>query len=189
MGRHAVAAEPMQSALDFLTADETEARYLEAAESSLGLAQGIEPRLHPGTEQEVKSLGAMPRVLIYTDPSDRFLARSVRAASRRLRALGAIPIGVDRKGNPATGESIDHLLEAAERGTERAGGSLAKTEANLAQLAASSDEIDAVYWLWRQPKTGHLQTILASSAEGKGADSAPPVQGSCTSTTAPRLSH
>lgn len=191
--RQAIAADPMQSALDFLTEDETEARYLEAAESSLGLAGGIERRLHPGTEDEVKSLGAMPRVLIYTDPSDRFLARSVRAAARRLRTLGAIPIGVDRNGNPITGDSFDHLLEAAVRGTEQAGGSRAKTEANLAQLAADSDEIDAVYWLWRQPKTGYLQTILASSAEAKGASLvAPeqgPEQGSCSSSATSRVSH
>ncbi len=157
---------------DFLNEDGTESRYLEAAEVSLGERQSslrhspaLQRRLHPATEAEVRSLGSMPRILIYTDNSDRFLAGSVRAASRRLRALGAIPIGVDREGRPVAGDSFAHLLAAAQHETEMAHGSLEESEARLARLAAEHGEIDAVYWLRRQPDTGYLHSTLASATE------------------------
>lgn len=155
-------------ALNFLDENETESRYLEAAEFSLGGSrpnQGVERRLHPATERELAGLGSMPRVLIFTDASDRFLAGSVRAASRRLRALGAIPIGVDREGRPVKGDSYAHLLHAAQQQTELAKGSIEESEARLARLAASHSDIDAIYWLRRQPNTGFLHTTFASSTE------------------------
>jgi serine/threonine protein kinase len=155
-------------ALDFLGENETESRYLEAAEFSLGRkrsSQGAERRLHPATERELQSLGSMPRVLIFTDASDRFLTGSVRAASRRLRALGAIPIGVDREGRPVKGDSYAHLLNAAQQQTDLAKGSIEESEARLARLAARHSDIDAIYWLRRQPNTGFLHTTFASSSE------------------------
>ena len=164
--------DPMQSALDYLGEDETEVQYREAAEFSLGHKQsslsnvpGVDRKLHPSTEREVLGLGSMPRILIYTDSNDRFLAGSIRAASRRLRALGAIPIGVNREGRPVPGDSYAHLLEAARRETKMARGSLEESKARLADLAAKSPEIDAVYWLRRQPGTGYLHTMLASYSE------------------------
>ena len=171
---HTSERDPMQSALDFLgnRQDDTEAGYLEAAESSLGGKQsslrmkpGIDRTLHPATEREVLELGSMPRILIYTDSNDRSIGGSIRGISRRLRDLGAIPVGVNHQGHPVQGDSYAHLLEAARHEIELAKGSVEASEAGLARLAANSPDIDAVYWISRQRDTGYLRSTFASFAE------------------------
>jgi hypothetical protein len=63
------------------------------------------------------------------------------------------------------GDSYAHLLNAAQQQTDLAKGSIEESEARLARLAARHSDIDAIYWLRRQPNTGFLHTTFASSSE------------------------
>ncbi|QDV07037.1 Serine/threonine-protein kinase PrkC [Planctomycetes bacterium Poly30] len=165
----------LDEALRFLDQDDTEARYREAAERSLPSTEtsSLRPfaparRLPPSTETELSNLGSMARVLILTDSTDPSLDTEMRSTVRRFRELGAIPLGIDSKGRTTTSDQLDAILTRARRQIELANGSIEETEARLASLAASGNEIDAVYWVRRQPGTGYLRSSLATRKEACG---------------------